>query len=89
MRALKIKIETADDDSKELLNELHELYEDLGTHTCPNTLCQDKPEHTIRDCVRYYETLFDIAYKRGGPLYHLIEHVHRFLECRLEVENAD
>ena len=77
MKAFAIKLETeTDDDSKELLKELYELYGDIGTYKCPNTLCQDKPEHTINDCVRYYETLFDIAYKRGGPLYHLIEQIH-------------
>ena len=89
MKAFAIKLETADDDAREILQPIYDIYDELGNEKCHNTLCQDKLEHTIRDCARYYEIIFDIAYKKGGPLYHMIEHIYQFLNYELEVEYID
>jgi len=80
LKALKLKAETITNEiSKEILKDLYDQYNTLKKEACCNVLCQNSKKHKIKDCPHYYELVFDIAYKRGGPLYHVIENTYQFI----------
>ena len=90
LRALKLKAETVPDGtSREILVDLYHQYNTLKKDNCCNVLCQGKKKHKVKSCPHYYDLVFDIAYKRGGPLFHLIEQVYQFVNYDLKAECGD